>query len=100
MKKEGGPSVRPLGRSESRDEYAHVYQLEREATDRDYMRTRMLQGTFYGGLDPRRRQEIADGGMVRESKEGMANLPRQAIHCEYPAAGFYETPYLDDGRLD
>ena len=98
--KHGGPTSHPLPRDISRDEYAKVYQEEQQSAVRDFMRTRLFGGEFYAGLDPRRRQELADGGMVRESKEAMANLPRQAIHCEYPTVGFYQSPYIDDGILD
>lgn len=52
--------------------------------------------SFYGGLDPRRRNEIADGGMVQEDRQEMANLSRRFIHREYPRAGYYANPYIDD----
>jgi|SRR5712675_179515 len=43
----------------------------------------MLAETFYGRVDPRRRQEISDSRMVREDQKAMANLPKQAIQHEY-----------------
>ena len=89
---------RAVRRHEIRAEYDDVYQLEQERNQRAFERTRELRNEFYGGLDPRRKIEIAEGGMVREDQQAMANLPRQAIHCEYPQAPFYTTPYIDDTR--
>lgn len=65
-----------------------------------YERARQIGGEFGGGIDPRRRQEVADGGLIREDHTQMANLPRTAQHHEFPAAGYYMTPYLDDTRLE
>ncbi|MGA8764229.1 MAG: hypothetical protein WB562_15280 [Candidatus Sulfotelmatobacter sp.] len=45
-------------------------------------------------VDPRRRQELADGGMVREDRKSMANLSNTAIHHEYPRLKYYSTPYI------
>lgn len=98
MKERGGPAARQSTRDEILNEYSGVYGEERARTRRDYVRTQML-GEFYGGIDPRRRQEFADGGMIRESRE-MANMPKQAIHCEYPAGQFYENPFINDGELE
>lgn len=55
-----------------------------------------MENEFYAGVDPRRKIELAEGGMVREDRNAMANLPRQAIHCEYPQAPFYNSQYIDD----
>jgi len=86
---------RAIRRFEARDHYREIYDLEQRRDQRDFERTKEMENEFYAGVDPRRRGELADGGMVREDHKAMANLPRQAIHCEYPQAGFYETPYLD-----
>jgi hypothetical protein len=51
--------------------------------DMSYDMEQMIADTFYGKIDPRRRQEIHDAYMVREDEKAMANLPRQAIHHEY-----------------
>jgi hypothetical protein len=83
-------------RHEIRAEYAAVYQNEQRRNERAFARVRDMENEFYAGLDPRRKQEMADGGMVREDLKAMANLPRQAIHCEYPQSYYYATPYLDD----
>ena len=65
-----------------------------------YERARQIGGEFGGGLDPRRRPEIADAGLIKEDPTAMANLPRMAQHHEFPAGGYYMTPYLDGTRHD
>lgn len=87
---------RAIRRDEVRAEYSAMYQLEQRRDQRTFDRTRDMSNEMYAGVDPRRRQEIADGGMIREDRKGMANLPRQAQHHEYPQAGYYTTPYIDD----
>lgn len=52
----------------------------------------------YAGTDYRRRQEIADGNMVQEDQNAMANLPRTARHYEYPKAGYFCNPFFDDSN--
>ena len=74
----------------------NMYKEEMELEHKAYERIENMKSSFYGGLDPRRRQEVSDGGMIEEDPKAMANLPRQARHLEYPSAGFYTTPYIDD----
>lgn len=83
-------------RFEIREEYVQMYENEQRRNERAFARVRDMENEFYAGVDPRRRQEMADGGMVRENHKEMANLPRQAIHCEYPQSYYYATPYIDD----
>lgn len=87
---------RAIRRHEIRQEYDEMYQNVQRRNERAFERVRDMENEFYAGVDPRRRQEVADGGMVKEDHRAMANLPRQAIHCEYPQAGYYFTPYIDD----
>jgi hypothetical protein len=83
-------------RDEVRAEYSAMYQLEQRRDQRAFDRTEDMSNEFYAGVDPRRRQEVADGGMIREQHSAMANLPRQAQHHEYPQAGYYSSQYMDD----
>ena len=87
-----------INRRETRKEYSDFYRLEQERDQRAFERVKEMRSEFFGGVDPRRRKELADGGMIREDQQAMANLPRQAIHCEYPQAPFYQSPYMDDTR--
>ncbi len=89
---------RAIKRHEARELYDKMYRLEQRRDQRAFNRIIDAENEFYAGIDPRRRSEIADGGMVREDHAAMANLSRQAIHCEYPRAGYYATPYIDDAR--
>ncbi len=82
-------------RDEVRSEYSAMYQLEQRRDQRTFDRTQDMSNEFYAGVDPRRRQEVADGGMIREDHAAMANLPRIAQHHEYPQAGYYSSQYLD-----
>lgn len=75
--RESMPERHAIKRGQARAQYQANYELER-----------MAAAAFMAEVDPRRRGELADGGMVREDRVAMANLPRQAIHCEYPAPGF------------
>jgi len=44
----------------------------------------IMHRAFFANIDPRRRQEVAEGGMLSEDHRAMANLPERAIHMEYP----------------
>lgn len=87
---------RAIRRHEVRNRYVQMYDLEQERSQRAFDRVRDMENEFFAGVDPRRRRELADGGMVREDHVAMANLPRQAIHCEYPQSPFYASPYIAD----
>lgn len=47
-------------------------------------------------MDPRRAQERRDSQMIREDHGSIANLPRQAIHHEFPRVNPYPSPWHDD----
>lgn len=51
-----------------------------------------MQLTFYSELDPRRRLEKAQGRMVKEDPQAMANLSPKFIHREYPSS--YDNPFF------
>jgi hypothetical protein len=87
---------RAINRNEARGVYDKMNRLQQERDQRSFQSIREMENEFYAGVDPRRRQELADAGMIREDANAMANLPRQAIHHEYPQAGYYFTPYIDD----
>lgn len=82
-------------RKEVRNVTNEMYRDEQRRDERAFQRAKAIGQEFYAGLDPRRRQEVADSGMIQEDHTQMANLPRQARHFEYPQAGYYSTPYID-----
>lgn len=59
------------------------------------MRERMGQG-YYEGPSERRRQEMEDGGMIREDHSAIANMPQEVMMKGWPDGGSYEPEVLDD----
>lgn len=51
---------------------------------------------YYEGASERRRQEMEDGGMIREDKSAIANLPQDVMIKAYPKTGPYMPEMLDD----
>ncbi len=56
---------------------------------------KQMQGQFFQGVDPRRRQEMADAGMISEDPYAMANCPTRAIHAEMLPIQFFTNQYID-----
>jgi hypothetical protein len=87
---------RAINRREVETVSKNMYKKEMECYEHPaYERVESMRSMFYGGVDPRRRQEISDGGMIEEDQRAMANMPQEPLHHEYPSAGFYTTPYID-----
>jgi hypothetical protein len=80
-------------RPEARSKYEQLEKEERRLDELYAHRMNMIAGG--GGVDPRRRKEFADGGMVQEDPRAMANCPTEPIHRELPKNPFYETGPLD-----
>ena len=49
-----------------------------------------MRDTFYGIINPRRKQEVADSRMIQEDHAAMSNLSPRAIHREFDAFRFVE----------
>lgn len=90
-----------ITRKQTRQEYGEFKDIRQKVSVEQLAHMRAMQNAFFAGVDPRRRQELADAGMVHEDHTAMANLSPQAIHREYPkdGTGFVFTPYLDDTRV-
>ena len=88
--------VRAIKRPESRVRYENLEVKGEQYSNRALSRVEEMQSYFYAGLDPRRRQEMADGGMVKEDAQAMANLSNKAIHRQYANYPYYSSPYIDD----
>jgi hypothetical protein len=84
-------NVAAIGRNQSLNSYERVFHDELDREDMKLGKVRFPEHT----VDPRRRQELADGGMVREDRGAMANLSPKAISHEYPRLGYYSNPYID-----
>lgn len=63
--------------------------------DNAYQNVADIRSIFYTGIDPRRRQEMADSYMVQEDPNAVANLSERAIHKEYPQISWYSNPFID-----
>lgn len=50
----------------------------------------------YAGMEPRRRQELEDAGMIHEDHRAVANLPQEVMIKAYPRTGPYLPEVLDD----
>lgn len=91
--------VHRLDQAKSRDQMLDTYaNLERKRDwidQRNFQRVEDPADYFYAGLDPRRRNVVADGGMVQEDRKEVANLSRRFVHREYPQAGFNSSPFID-----
>ncbi len=96
---EPGPNKRIEGAACSKD-IEYVYEVEnrkaQEHSNRALKRVATESSEIFGGIDPRRRQEMADAGMIRPDMNAMANCPRQAINHEWPAIRYYQNQYIDD----
>jgi hypothetical protein len=84
-------NVAAIGRNQSLNSYERVFHDELDREDMKLGKVRYPEHT----VEPRRRQELADGGMIREDHNAMANLSPRAISHEYPRLGYYATPYID-----
>jgi hypothetical protein len=61
-----------------------------------YRRFRASGNEFYAGMEPRRRQEMEDAGMIHEDHDAIANLPQNVMMVKYPKTG----PYMPEGLED
>lgn len=88
---------RPINRRESLDVYGNMEDKSEMHSNRAYDNIESMYSAFYAGVDPRRRREMAAGGMVKEDRNAMANLSNTPVHREYPPAGYFnQNPYIDD----
>lgn len=96
MKDKLHSQVRAKNRKEAQEVYANM-EIKRDMHNQFmYDRVQSMYSSFYGGLDPRRRNEMSDAGMVKEDQNAMANLSPEPVHRQYPRAGYYSNPYIDD----
>ncbi len=63
---------------------------------RYHQSTRSHYEEHYAGMEPRRRQELEDAGMLHEDHRAVANLPQEVIMRPYPKVGGYLPEVLDD----
>lgn len=66
------------------------------AAKRHHSKGSMQAAEYYAGVDPRRRQEMMDGMMIKEDHQAIANMPQGVVYRQYPKVGHTLAPYLDD----
>lgn len=72
------------------------YAYDRQDSRMEYRRGNSMQDGFYAGAEPRRRQEMADAGMIHEDHRSVANLPQNVIMNFYPKDANFLPENLDD----
>lgn len=91
----GRKMERAIRRVEQEDRYEGMNDKEILRDNLVHERIRGLMAEYYQGVDPRRRKELADGGIVQEDHNAMANLSPRFIHQEYPRFSFFSTMFND-----
>ena len=77
-----------------RDRFNDERRSDRDEKDGHMLR--MTSAEMYAGMEPRRRQELEDAGMIHEDHNAIANLPQNVMIKAYPKTG----PYLPEGLDD
>jgi hypothetical protein len=89
-----------LPRQVVRQDLQDFYEMDVRLSASNLQRAREMNSAFFAGVDPRKHREMADAGIIREDRNAMANLPRQAIHHEYPQFGYDTGPFIDDSMKE
>ena len=77
-----------------------VWEEKQEEVQREHIaRINDRRSALFAGIDPRRRQEVADSGLVQEDRNAPANLSPIPVIKRYTRFSFYSTPYIDDTEL-
>lgn len=100
MKKNIKVRKEPNERAETRYEYSRIQRENRDLQGLIEKRERDIGSYYWHGIDPRRKQEYADGGMVSEDKMAMSNLSEKGYQLQYPKVSFYATPNIDSLEVD
>lgn len=74
---------------------------DQEERSKDQVPSGMYRGPLtgaelYAGMEPRRRQELEDAGMIHEDPNAIANLPQNVMIKAYPKTGPYLPEVLED----
>lgn len=77
--------------------YHYDRQETRSAERASHRRMRSMGAAeHYAGMEPRRRQELEDAGMIHEDHNALANMPQEVKMTYYPREGGYLPEDLDD----
>jgi len=99
------PDVRHKKREEHRKHDPKPHHDERKREEHHeherhiYRKSKMLNDEFYAGMEPRRRQELHDAGMIEEDHNEIANLPQHVMIKPYPKS-YHNIPEGLDDTID
>lgn len=80
----------------NRQKYNDKDRSEDDSLPRDMYRGPLTSAELYAGMEPRRRQELEDSGMIHEDHRAIANLPQEVMIKPYPPVGPYLPEVLND----
>jgi hypothetical protein len=78
------------------DHFNDEHHRDKDSVERGMYRGRLTAGELYAGMEPRRRQELEDAGMIHEDHSAIANLPQNVMIKMYPKTGPYNPEILED----
>jgi len=78
------------------DKFNDEHRSQKDSGERGMTRGPLTSAEMYAGMEPRRRQELEDAGMIHEDHRAIANLPQEVMIKSYPKTGPYLPEILDD----
>ncbi len=78
------------------DKFNDQYYEDRDVYPKNMYRGPLSSAELYAGMEPRRRQELEDSGMIHEDHRAIANLPQEVMIKAYPHVGPYMPEILND----
>ena len=79
-----------------RDHFNDEMRSDKDRMERGMYRGPLTEAEMYAGMEPRRRQELEDAGMIHEDHRAIANLPQEVMIKPYPKTGPYLPEVLED----
>lgn len=79
-----------------RDHFNDEHRSEKDRGESGMYRGPLREAELYAGMEPRRRQELEDAGMIHEDHRAIANMPQEVMIKPYPRTGPYLPEVLDD----
>lgn len=78
------------------DKFNDEHRSQKDSSQRGMLRGPLTSAEMYAGMEPRRRQELEDAGMIHEDHRAIANLPQEVMIKSYPMTGPYLPEVLED----
>lgn len=81
-------------RESHNDEWKHNQQPDMKDVNKSFRKMSALE--HYAGMEPRRRREMEDAGMIQEDHRAISNLPQNVMIKPYEMTGPYLPEELND----